>query len=50
MHDGQQTMTASGAKNETHEHVNKNFNFQAIVTKHPIFYLNLMHGLHTKIH
>ena len=35
-------------KNETHEHVNKNFNFQAIATKHHTFHLNLMHGLHTK--
>ena len=37
-------------KNETHEHVNKNFSFQAIATKHHTFHLNLMHGLHTKFH
>ena len=37
-------------KNETHEHVNKNFNFQAIATKHHTFHLNFMHGLHTKFH
>ena len=37
-------------KNETHEHVNKSFNFQAIATKHHTFHLNLMHGLHTKFH
>ena len=37
-------------KNETNEHVNKIFNFQAIATKHRTFYLNLMHGLHTKFH
>ena len=37
-------------KNETHEHVNKNFNFQAIATKHHTFHFNLMHRLHAKFH
>ena len=37
-------------KNETHEHVNKNFYIQAIATKHHTFYLNSMYDLHTKFH
>ena len=37
-------------KSETHEHVHNNFNFQATATKRHTYYLNLMHGLHTKFH